>query len=100
MAKKEDVDYYDIFLPEAESPEKMADKRVDLIAKYSEGIPVELTTISDAQACRVNLSFNGEKTSAQGFGDFHFIIDNRTGEWKAYEGLTWAEPYPGFPIGD
>lgn len=27
-------------------------------------------------------------------------IDNRTGEWKAYEGLTWAEPYPVFPIGD
>jgi beta-lactamase regulating signal transducer with metallopeptidase domain len=100
VAKKEGVDYYDIFLPEAEPPEKMADKRVDLIAKYSEGIPVELTTISDAQACRVNLSFNGKKTSAQGFGDFHFIIDNRTGEWKAYEGLTWAEPYPGFPIGD
>ena len=100
VAKKEGVDYYDIFLPEAEPPEKMADKRVDLIAKYSEGIPVELTTISDAQACRVNLSFNGKKTSAQGFGDFHFIIDNRTGEWKTYEGLTWAEPYPGFPIGD
>ena len=100
VAKKEGVDYYDIFLPEAEPPEKMADKRVDLIAKYSEGIPVELTTISDAQAYRVNLSFNGKKTSAQGFGDFHFIIDNRTGEWKAYEGLTWAEPYPGFPIGD
>ena len=100
VAKKEGVDYYDIFLPEADPPEKMADKRVDLIAKYSEGIPVELTTISDAQACRVNLSFNGKKTSAQGFGDFHFIIDNRTGEWKAYEGLTWAEPYPGFPIGD
>ena len=100
VAKKEGVDYYDIFLPEADPPEKMADKRVDLIAKYSEGIPVELTTISDAQACRVNLSFNGKKTSAQGFGDFHFIIDNRIGEWKAYEGLTWAEPYPGFPIGD
>ena len=100
VAKKEGVDYYDIFLPEAEPPEKMADKRVDLIAKYSEGIPVELTTISDAQAYRVNLSFNGKKTSAQGFGDFHFIIDNRAGEWKAYEGLTWAEPYPGFPIGD
>ena len=100
VAKKEGVDYYDIFLPEAEPPEKMADKRVDLIAKYSEGIPVELTTISDAQAYRVNLSFNGKKTSAQGFGDFHFIIDNRTGEWKAYEGLTWAEPYPRFPIGD
>ena len=100
VAKKEGVDYYDIFLPEADPPEKMADKRVDLIAKYSEGIPVELTTISDAQACRVNLSFNGKKTSAQGFGDFHFIIDNRTGEWKTYEGLTWAEPYPGFPIGD
>ena len=100
VAKKEGVDYYDIFLPEADPPEKMADKRVDLIAKYSEGIPVELTTISDAQACRVNLSFNGKKTSAQGFGDFHFIIDNRTGEWKAYEGLTWAEPYPVFPIGD
>ena len=100
VAKKEGVDYYDIFLPEAAPPEKMADKRVDLIAKYSEGIPVELTTISDAQAYRVNLSFNGKKTSAQGFGDFHFIIDNRTGEWKAYEGLTWAEPYPGFPIGD
>ena len=100
VAKKEGVDYYDIFLPEAEPLEKMADKRVDLIAKYSEGIPVELTTISDAQAYRVNLSFNGKKTSAQGFGDFHFIIDNRTGEWKAYEGLTWAEPYPGFPIGD
>ena len=100
VAKKEGVDYYDIFLPEAEPPEKMADKRVDLIAKYSEGIPVELTTISDAQVCRVNLSFNGKKTSAQGFGDFHFIIDNRTGEWKTYEGLTWAEPYPGFPIGD
>ena len=100
VAKKEGVDYYDIFLPEAEPLEKMADKRVDLIAKYSEGIPVELTTISDAQAYRVNLSFNGKKTSAQGFGDFHFIIDNRTGEWKTYEGLTWAEPYPGFPIGD
>ena len=100
VAKKEGVDYYDIFLPEADPPEKMADKRVDLIAKYSEGIPVELTTISDAQTCRVNLSFNGKKTSAQGFGDFHFIIDNRTGEWKTYEGLTWAEPYPGFPIGD
>ena len=100
VAKKEGVDYYDIFLLEAEPPEKMADKRVDLIAKYSEGIPVELTTISDAQAYRVNLSFNGKKTSAQGFGDFHFIIDNRAGEWKAYEGLTWAEPYPGFPIGD
>ena len=100
VAEKEGVDYYDIFLSDDEPPEKMDDKRVDLIAKYSEGIPVELMTVSDAQTYRVNLSFNGKSVSTQEFEDFHVIVDNRSGEWTVFQGLTWAEPYPEIPDGD
>ena len=100
IAEKEGVSYYDIFLSDDESAEKMAEKRTDIIAKYSEDIPVQLIAISDTQTYRVNLSFNGKSASAQGFKDFHFIIDNRSGEWKVLEGLTWTEPNPEFPDGD
>lgn len=100
VAEKEGVDYYDIFLSDDEPPEKMDDKRVDLIAKYSEDIPVELMTVSDAQTYRVNLSFNGKSVSTQEFEDFHVIVDNRSGEWTVFQGLTWAEPYPEIPDGD
>lgn len=88
VAEKEGVDYYDIFLSDDEPPEKMDDKRVDLIAKYSEDIPVELMTVSDAQTYRVNLSFNGKSVSTQEFEDFHVIVDNRSGEWTVFQGLT------------
>jgi len=100
IAEKEGVTYYDIFLADGEPVEKMEYKRVDIIAKYSDGIPVELTTISDAQTYRVNLSFNGKRVSDQKFEDFHFIIDDQNGNWTVFEGLTWAEPYPGLPEGD
>ena len=100
VAERESVDYYDIFLSDDDPPEKMDDKRVDLIVKYSEGIPVELTTVSNAQTYRVNLSFNGKSVSAQEFEDFHVIVDNRSGEWTVFQGLTWAEPYPEIPDGD
>lgn len=100
VAEKEGVDYYDIFLSDDEPPEKMDDKRVDLIAKYSGDIPVELMTVSDAQTYRVNLSFNGKSVSTQEFEDFHVIVDNRSGEWTVFQGLTWAEPYPEIPDGD
>ncbi len=100
VAIQEGVTYYDIFLADDEPAEKMADKRVDIISKYCDEIPVELTTVSDAQTYSVHLSFDGERVSNEKFEDFHFIIDNRNGKWTVFQGLTWAEPYPEFPDGD
>ncbi|MHA6484124.1 hypothetical protein ACX1C1_19710 [Paenibacillus sp. strain BS8-2] len=100
IAKQEGITYYDIFLADGESVEGMENKRVDVIAKYSDGIPVEHTTISDAQTYSVQLSFNGDRLSNQKYENFHFIIDNRNGNWSVFQGLTWTEPYPEFPEGD
>ena len=75
-------------------------KRVDIIAKYSHDIPVELVTVSDSQTYEVFLSFNSKTISADGYEDFHFVIDNEDGEWKVFQGLSWAEPYPENPTGD
>ena len=44
------------FLTEGESAENIASKRVDLIAKYSDAIPVELVTVSDFRTYEVLLS--------------------------------------------
>lgn len=100
VAEKEGVTYDDIFLADDEPAEMMENKRVDIIAKYADDIPVQLTTISDAQTYRVNLSFNGQRVSDQKHEDFHFIIDNRKGYWTVFQGLTWAAPYPEYPEGD
>jgi len=100
VAKQEGVTYYDIFLADDEPAEMMKNKRVDILGKYIEAIPVELTTISDAQTYSVHLSFNGERVSNEKFENFHFIIDNRNDNWTVFHGLTWAEPIPEFPEGD
>lgn len=92
--------YADIFLTEGEPSENIANKRVDIIAKYSHDIPVELVTVSDSQTYEVFLSFNSKTISADGYEDFHFVIDNEDGEWKVFQGLSWAEPYPENPTGD
>lgn len=98
VAKKEGVDYYDIFLREDEPVEDMQNKRVDLISKYSSNQPAELTIISDAEAYRVNLKFNNLKVSDKGYKDFNFVIDNRNGNWEVFNGLTWTAPNREEPI--
>lgn len=100
VAKKEGISYYDIFLEEGEPESNLQYKRTDILSKYSQDIPVELTLISDEDTYRVNLSFNDIKVSKEGYKDFHFIIDNSKGEWQVYEGLTWTAPQPEFPEGD
>lgn len=100
IAEQEGVTYDDIFLAEDEPAEMMKNKRVDIIAKYSDGVPVEVTTISDAQSYRVDLSFHGKRVSDQKYEDFHFIIVNRDGEWVVFQGLSWAAPDPEHPQGD
>lgn len=100
VAAQEGVSYDDIFLTEGEPVENIANKRVDLIAKYSNDIPVELVTVSNSQTYEVLLSFNSKTTSLDGYEDFHFVIDNVDGDWKVFQGLSWAEPYPENPTGD
>jgi len=101
VAQIEGVDYYDLFPREGESPESMSNKRIDLISKYMSNVPVEMTLVSDTEETYiVNLSFNSLTKSQDGFGNFHFVIDNRTGEWEIFEGLTWSEPLPEYPTGD
>ena len=100
VAAQEGTSYADIFLTEGEPSENIANKRVDIIAKYSHDIPVELVTVSDSQTYEVFLSFNSKTISADGYEDFHFVIDNEDGEWKVFQGLSWAEPYPENPTGD
>ena len=100
VAAQEGTSYADIFLTEGEPSENIANKRVDIIAKYSHDIPVELVTVSDSQTYEVFSSFNSKTISADGYEDFHFVIDNEDGEWKVFQGLSWAEPYPENPTGD
>ena len=100
VAAQEGTSYADLFLTEGESAENIASKRVDLIAKYSDAIPVELVTVSDFQTYEVLLSFNGKTISADGYEDFHFVIDNKDDNWKVLQGLSWAAPYPEDPTGD
>ena len=100
VAAQEGTSYADIFLTEGEPSENIANKRVDIIAKYSHDIPVELVTVSDSQTYEVFLSFNSKTISADGYEDFHFVIDNEDGEWKVFQGLSWADPYPENPTGD
>lgn len=100
VAAQEDVSYDDIFLTTDEPAEDIANKRVDLIAKYSEDIPVELVAVSDFQTYEVLLSFNGKAISPDGYADFHFVICDEGGSWIVYQGLSWTEPYPEKPTGD
>lgn len=100
IATQEGVTYSDIFLAENEPAENIANKRIDIIAKYSEDIPVELVTVSSTQTYDVLLRFDDKAVSHDGFENFHFVIDNRDGEWKVLQGLSWAEPYPENPVGD
>ena len=100
VAAQEGTSYADLFLTEGESAENIASKRVDLIAKYSDAIPVELVTVSDFRTYEVLLSFNGKTISADGYEDFHFVIDNKDDNWKVLQGLSWAAPYPEDPTGD
>jgi len=100
IANQEGVTYNDLFLAENEPPENIANKRVDIVAKYSPELPVELVTVSDTQAYEVLLSFNNATSSSTGFENFHFVIDNKGGEWQILQGLSWNEPYPDNPIGD
>ena len=99
-AAQEGISYGDIFLMEGEPAENIASKRVELIAKYSDDIPVELVTVSDSQAYEVLLSFNSKTVSVDGYEDFHFVIDNKDGGWKVLQGLSWAAPHPEDPTGD
>ena len=99
-AAQEGISYGDLFLTEGESAENIANKRVDLIAKYSDAIPVEPVTVSDFQTYEVLLSFNNKTISADGYEDFHFVIDNKDGDWKVLQGLSWAAPYREDPTGD
>lgn len=100
VAKQEGVTFYDIFLADDEPAEMMKNKRVDILGKYIEAIPVELTLISDAQFYSVHLTFNGERVSNEKFENFHFKIENRNDNWVVYQGLTWAAPVLEFPEGD
>lgn len=100
VAAQEGTSYADLFLTEGESAENIASKRVELIAKYSDAIPVELVTVSDFRTYEVLLSFNGKTISADGYGDFHFVIDNKDDNWKVLQGLSWTAPYPEDPTGD
>lgn len=100
VAEREGVTYYDIFLANDEPVENMENKRVDLIAKYVNGLPAELTTVSDSLTYNVNLTFNGSAISDEGYDNFHFVIDNSSGSWTVFQGLTWLTPYPEFPVGD
>ena len=100
VAAQEGTSYADLFLTEGESAENIASKRVELIAKYSDAIPVELVTVSDFRTYEVLLSFNGKTISADGYEDFHFVIDNKDDNWKVLQGLSWAAPYPEDPTGD
>lgn len=100
VAAQEGTSYADLFLTEGESAENIASKRVELIAKYSDAIPVELVTVSDFRTYKVLLSFNGKTISADGYEDFHFVIDNKDDNWKVLQGLSWAAPYPEDPTGD
>lgn len=100
VAAQEGTSYADLFLTEGKSAENIASKRVDLIAKYSDAIPVELVTVSDFRTYEVLLSFNGKTISADGYEDFHFVIDNKDDNWKVLQGLSWAAPYPEDPTGD
>ncbi len=100
VAAQEGTSYADLFLTEGESAENIASKRVDLNAKYSDAIPVALVTGSDFRTYEVLLSFNGKTISADGYEDFHFVIDNKDDNWKVLQGLSWAAPYPEDPTGD
>ena len=99
-AAQEGISYGDIFLIEGEPAENIASKRVELIAKYSDDIPVELVTVSDFQTYEVLLSFNGKTVSVDGYENFRFVIDNKDGGWKVLQGLSWAAPHPEDPTGD
>ena len=100
VAAQEGASYADLFLTEGEPSENIANKRVELIAKYSDAIPVELVTVSDSQTYEVLLSFNGKTASADGYEDFHFVIENKDSDWKVLQGLSWTEPYSENPAGD
>ena len=100
VAAQEGTSYADLFLTEGESAENIASKRVELIAKYSDAIPVELVTVSDFRTYEVLLSFNGKTISADGYEDFRFVIDNKDDNWKVLQGLSWTAPYPEDPTGD
>lgn len=100
VAEQEGVSYYDMFLMDEEPSENMENKRVDLIAKYAEGIPAELTTVSDSQTYDVKLTFNGRAVSDDEYENFHFVIDNSGGDWTVFQGLSWLVPYPEFPVAD
>ena len=78
VAAQEGTSYADLFLTEGESAENIASKRVDLIAKYSDAIPVELVTVSDFRTYEVLLSFNGKTISADGYEDFGLCQDRHT----------------------
>lgn len=78
VAAQEGTSYADLFLTESESAENIASKRVDLIAKYSDAIPVELVTVSDFRTYEVLLSFNGKTISADGYEDFGLCQDRHT----------------------
>lgn len=100
IAQNEGVDYYDIFLRDDEHVENLQYKRVDLISEYSSGQPAELTLISESEAYCVNLKFNNQAESDEGYTDFHFIIDNRNGNWSVFSGLSWTAPYKQEPTSD
>lgn len=66
-----------------------------------DGIHVKMTSVSDTEETDiVNLSFNGQTSSEDGFSNFHFVMDNRSKEWEVFEGLTWIKPLPEYPTGD
>ena len=100
VAAQESVSYGDIFLTADEPAEDIANKRVDLIAKYSGDIPVELVAVSDSQTYEILLSFNGKAISPDGYEDFHFVICDEGGSWIVHQGLSWTEPYPENTVGD
>lgn len=100
VAKSEGISYDDLFLSENEPIENMRNKRVDILNKYFENIPVKLVIVSDSQTYKISLAFDGESVSKEGFKDFHFVIDNRKGSWNVFQGLTWTEPFPEYPERD
>lgn len=100
IAAQEGVSYDDIFLTADEPAEDIANKRVDLIAKYSGDIPVELVAVSNSKTYDVLLPFNGKAISPDGYEDFYFVICDEGGSWIVHQGLSWTEPYPENPTRD
>ncbi len=101
VAQEEGVELSDILLTEDEGSEALANKRVDIISKHIDEIPVELVPVSEEKTFDVKLAFNGRTSSEDGYEGFHFVIVGSDEKgWVIFQGLSWNEPVSEYPVNE